>query len=288
MSILAGIGSVLGGLGGLFGSRQKSPKVDIRKNMHDQARGAREAGAKYGFNPLTMLGASGAVAGVAQGSAGSPPPLASIAAITGGLEDIQQARSGDKEREDAFLEAQTDLLRIQAEQLRAGVAAPAVQAPIAANSVGNGPAAFGRQAVVASPVRGDPAAAAPKGTAFNAPNPLTPGRQKDVAPLVNSPGVFEMQSELTLGVPITIPGEGEPWGADELATGAVFGVPQVIGHGLEKAAQAIKDRYWDGKPLVPYLRDKAEERSKTPEAKKEREEWDRIHSGATVFNPYKR
>lgn len=227
MSVLSGIGSVLGGLGGLFGSK-KQPKVDIADNIRDQAWGARQAADKFGFNPLTMLGASGAVAGVAQGSAGSPPPLASIAAITGGLEDIQQARSGEEDQEAALVEAQTDLLRIQAEKLRAGVAAPAMQAPIAANSVGNGPATFGRQAVVASPVRGDRSALQPKGTAFNAPNPIAPGRPKDVAPLVNSPGVFEMQNEMTLGVPVTIPGEGEPWGVDELATGAIFAVPQLM------------------------------------------------------------
>lgn len=32
---------------------------------------------------------------------------------------------------------------------------------------------------------------------------------------------------MTGGKPITLPGEGEPWGIDELATAAVFGLPQM-------------------------------------------------------------
>ena len=46
-------------------------------------------------------------------------------------------------------------------------------------------------------------------------NPIAPGREVDVLPVPNSPGVFEVDNAAT-GGPITIPGDTEPWGIDEL------------------------------------------------------------------------
>ena len=41
-------------------------------------------------------------------------------------------------------------------------------------------------------------------------NPIAPGREVDVLPVPNSPGVFEVDNAAT-GGPITIPGDTEPW-----------------------------------------------------------------------------
>ena len=58
MSFLAGLGGLLGGLGGLFGKKGDSAYKQTRDAMIGQAETARVAGEKYGFNPLTLLGAS--------------------------------------------------------------------------------------------------------------------------------------------------------------------------------------------------------------------------------------
>lgn len=62
MVVPALIGAAGGLLGGIFG-RKKEKSAD--QNSYDaimgQARGSREASEKYGFNPLTLLGASSAV-----------------------------------------------------------------------------------------------------------------------------------------------------------------------------------------------------------------------------------
>lgn len=53
-----------------------------------------------------------------------------------------------------------------------------------------------------------------------------PGRSLEVAPNTSGPGITEINNSYT--GPIAVPGsDGEPWGIDELATGLVFGIPQV-------------------------------------------------------------
>lgn len=97
--ILSGVGSVLGGLGGLFGSDDAPPSP--RDNLLSQAQGAREAADKYGFNPLTMLQYGNVGGSFGSGAGGAVPPLASIEAITGGLKDLGQAFTDKNEQKKA-------------------------------------------------------------------------------------------------------------------------------------------------------------------------------------------
>ena len=49
-----------------------------------------------------------------------------------------------------------------------------------------------------------------------------------------------MENAIT-GGPVVIPGEGEPWGVDELATAAVVGVPQIIYNVTAEQEKASRD-----------------------------------------------
>lgn len=136
--LLSGVGSIIGGIGSLFGKGKTS---DPRSNIHSAAKGAREAAAKYGFNPLTLLqyGSNG-FGGTTQGAA---PPLASIDMITGGLRDINDVVSGDAERRRQADELKMDLAKLEMEKLRAGIVAVGQSG---AASVGGGAPTFGRSA----------------------------------------------------------------------------------------------------------------------------------------------
>ncbi|WP_323717587.1 hypothetical protein [Paracoccus aminovorans] len=236
----AGIGAVLGGLGGLFGKKPKQPTP--RQNLLSQAQGAREAAEKYGFNPLTML--QYGQPGGALGGGGGAPPLASIEMLTGGLAALDDELSGDADRRRAAERLEYDIAKLKLDQARSGVIAAGPGAsPLGhgvtmhrrnvADTIGSGVSPLGRNNATygQTTIR-------PVKSPFTAENPIAPGRNKDVAPLTNSPGAFEIQNTIT-GGPITIPGEGEPWGIDELATAVVVGLPQV-------AYNKVKDRYFNG------------------------------------------
>jgi hypothetical protein len=137
--IKAGIGL----LGGLFGKKKKDPTP--RDNLLSQAQGAREAGEKYGFNPLTML-QYGQTAG-AMGGGGSPP-LASNQLILGAIEDVADVASGEAARRRSAQDLEMDLAQIKLDQLRGGVLAVA---PSATSTVGSGPSVLGRRAATIMP-----------------------------------------------------------------------------------------------------------------------------------------
>lgn len=219
-----GIASAIGGIAGLFGSKKGAPSA--RENINKLAQGARQASERYGFNPLTLLGAGSTMGG--GGGGGSAPPLASIDLIVGGLKDISDEVSGDAERRRKAEELELDLAKVQLEQARAGLIA---RSPVA-GGVGQGPAPLGRRAAVQVGEAGRTPARkiGGFGTPTKGGNTIAPGRGQEIDPVVNSPGVFEIENVLTGGRPVIIPGEGEPWGIDELATAVVVGVPQVLGN----------------------------------------------------------
>lgn len=223
--LISGALGVASGIKGLFSSQDKPKERTPRDGIMSQAQGAREASKKYGFNPLTLL-QNGAGHGFSQ-TQGGPPPLASIDAITSGLAGIDDVVSGDAARRRAADQAELDLAKIRLDQARSGVMVgmptpPVASGPGAGSSVFTGrPMRVAQSNTVSAPAK------------FGPKPQWATGRELDVAPVTNSAGVFEMQNPVTGGKPITIPGEGEPWGIDELATAVVVGVPQVAYNGIQ-------------------------------------------------------
>ena len=188
MSTLAGIGALIGGVSGLFSKSKGAPSA--RENTVKLAQGARQASERYGFNPLTMLGAG---AGMGGGGGGGAPPLASIQMLTEGLQGIDDVISGDADRRRQADQLQLDLAKVQLEQARSGVIA---SGQTAADAVGGSLSPLGapRGTYVQNPARAVPArysaassVAKSKGKFSQGENPVAPGRKDDVAPLLTPP-----------------------------------------------------------------------------------------------------
>ena len=269
MGILAGIGSLIGGVSGLFSKSKGAPSA--RENTVKLAQGARQAAERYGFNPLTMLGAGASMGG---GGGGGAPPLASIQMLTEGLQGIDDVVSGDAARRRQADQLQLDLAKVQLEQARSGViasgrtAADAVGGSLSPLGAPRGthvqkaaravPARFSASASAAAPV------AKPKGKFSHGENPDAPGRKEDIAPLTNAPGFFEIENSWT-GGPVSIPGEGEPWGFDEMGTALVFGFPEVMGNHANNVL-------FDGKRVDKWWKDTRKAREKSNAEAKLRQE----------------
>lgn len=237
MGILSVVSSVLGALTAAKGLRDKPKERSPRDNLLSQARGAREAAEKYGFNPLTMLqyGQTGASTGLMGGT----PPLASIEALTGNLAALDREVSGDADRDRAAKQLELELARVKLDQLKAG-AALVQRHDHAADGVGRGPSPLGRRAAtVGTPAGGAVrrtrmAGSLPTGGASD--NPDDPYHERKVEKLSNTGGVIEIQNTWTGGEAVSIPGDGgEPWGVDELATAVIIGAPQVAGSAINRA-----------------------------------------------------
>lgn len=146
--LLSGIGSVLGGLGGLFGKKQKNAQVTTAQGILGQAQGSREAADRYGFNPLTLLANSSPM----MGESGGPSPLASIQMITDGLKDVDDITSGDAARRRAADQLNLDLAALKLDQARSGVVATVPQ--YAVSGIGPGPSPLGVRPVGVYPSNG--------------------------------------------------------------------------------------------------------------------------------------
>ena len=139
---LSGIGSILGGLGGLFGKKKSASPAS---NIISQAKGARQAAERYGFNPLTML--QYGQPGGALGGGSSGPPLASFEMISAGLDALSPEAREERAIKREADQLNLDLAKLKLEQARSGVAyAPGS----AAGAVGGG-SPLGRTAVTVLP-----------------------------------------------------------------------------------------------------------------------------------------
>lgn len=108
---LIGAGGAL--LGGIFGKpKRTSAQQNSRQAILGQAQGSREAAEKYGFNPLTLLGASSAV-GPSESSNYMGNAIANSAML---LADGLAKREEQFGRE-AALEKQNEELRLQVREL---------------------------------------------------------------------------------------------------------------------------------------------------------------------------
>ena len=77
---------------------------------------------------------------------------------------------------------------------------------------------------------------------------------------------------MTGGKPITLPGEGEPWGVDELATAALFGLPQMGWNRIQGGdAEEKRQRLFEQMDKIDA------------EKKKERDKRRKENSGRNVF-----
>lgn len=216
ISALPGVGQVLGGLSGLFGKKEKQPTP--AENIVSQAQGAREAAEKYGFNPLTML--QYGQPGGAMASAGGPAPLASVEMLTSGLRDFNDVVSGDAARRRQADILEMDLAKLKLDQARSGVLLPQSNT---VDRIGSAPSVLGRRPAIEG--QSNVTAANPP---LSRPVGLAPGRKVEVDPVKDTAGVSRITNSITGPEGITIPGEGEPWGLDELATAAVVGIPQIL------------------------------------------------------------
>lgn len=129
----ATIGAVIGGIGSIFGKK----KDKIYKNdaaIMDSARGARQASAEFGFNPLTLLGATGGAGAVASGGSS---PLASLSIIGDVMQANDPQKKADEERQRKREELDLELAQIKLDQARSGVIIGPQQA---ASSIGGRPA----------------------------------------------------------------------------------------------------------------------------------------------------
>lgn len=216
--MLSGIGSVLGGLGGLFGSKKKKDPTP-RENILSQAQGARDASDKYGFNPLTMLQygqPGGAIVG-----GGGPAPLASIDLITGGLKDINDVVSGDAARRRAADQLEVDLAQVKIDQAKKQMALDHTRAAQMASSP------LGRRAVTAHGAPHARIASPPMGRPVAKPTYL--GRDVDVEDVPSTAGVAVLDTPL-LPQAYVVPATGAD-GLDEMASA-----------GLAISYQAQQDR----------------------------------------------
>lgn len=143
---LAGIGAILGGVGGLFGGKTPKPSA----NIVSQAKGARDAARRFGFSPLTML-QYGQPGGVAGGGGGAP--LASIQMIVDGLAGVDDEMSGDAARRRAADQLNLDLAQLKLDQARSGVVAVTPQ--YAADGIPGG-MTFGRRPTTVTQSNGGP------------------------------------------------------------------------------------------------------------------------------------
>lgn len=210
--------------------RREPDAPSIQENMLDQASGARQAAAKYGFNPLTML-----QYGQTAGTVGSGTPLASQELIASGIQQFADVASGEAERRYASNELQADLGRIALEQQRALVAVrPSASAAVnnGVPGLGNRPAAY----VAQKPLPGRPPLGGP-GT-FDW---LTAGRPQIIKPEENLSSFMTVENGLTFGPTKVLGSDGE-----------VMGPLEVAMLGAQVAPQAYWN--WSSSDLNPFQR----------------------------------
>jgi len=228
--ILSGAGSIASGLG-LGGGKFKAwhGRENARnewfnlsgdlesKNYYDAVRrGADQAG----INVITALGGAPSVGSAAGTFTG--PKLGAMSAVIEGFKGISDEFTGVASQQRAARELQLDLARVELDNAKAAQGAHISAQP--ARSQG-GPQMGSRANKIVGAID-------PKNT-----NPIAGNREKEIMPLNNSGGVFEMENKLTYG-PVTIAGDSEPWGLDELGTAVIMGAPQAYANMIRRAASA--------------------------------------------------
>lgn len=229
------LSSLVGGI--LSRNSASRARKNSIEDMQESLPRLRESAERAGFNPLTALLANGG-SGFTQAASGAAP-LASIEMLTSGLSSVGDILSGQKAKDDARQKTIDDLDRLRLEQAKAGKAGfsktrtviQSTPRPSAASSIPavSGVSNIGNNSRSASPV------SVSEGW-------LTPDREQDRLPVTDSPGAFKIDNALTDG-PIWLPGDGDPWGIDELGTAVVVGVPQMAYKGVKKIGGMMTGDY---------------------------------------------
>lgn len=215
LQTLAGVGKVLGGLGGLFGRKAPTPA----QSLMSHAMGARQAAERTGFNPLTLLGVAPAPWGA------DTPPLASVEALTGGLQDLDDISSGRVARQNAAQKLQLELAQLELETARANLGM--IRNPSAAGRIPGAPGAVG---LGGKPTVQPPGAAVPSTAPYSAsdleiPTGLAPERDVEAETVKNLPGFVKINN--ALAGDLYLPGEEAPEGLDVYAM-APLALPQMV------------------------------------------------------------
>jgi len=205
--------------------QSRAAKKQRQESLDDDASRfirTRDGSIAAGYNPLTGLQHGGTTTL----ASGVTPPLASAAALRDVSQDFGDLISGREAQQATRDKLETDLAKVRLDQAIAQIkAGNAPKVGVRAKRVGKSP-------VTKTASRSGTGSGGPFGGSR-----FATGREVDVAKLSNSPGVFVLENNMT-GGGITIPGDGEPWGIDELATAVVVGGPQVL---YNKGKQAYKE-----------------------------------------------
>lgn len=266
MSLLSGISSAVGiaqGIGSFFGSgggddyhqlnHRKQRETDFgwdKRVARDLPQHQRWGFEKAGINPQTGMG-------VAPPSHGYTPTFGSnrLEGLAAASETLLGIEALELQR--AELEQETERLQEQSEDLKLSTPGNQIQRRTRPNAPDSRP---------------DNSDADTDGSAVDSLGSLgehvAPGREVKVQHFESGPGLTEINNRATFG-PVVVPGaDGEPWGVDELATGVVFGFPQVAAN----AGGAIKERFQKRKHDKAWERWVGnEKRAKDPKAKKRAE-----------------
>lgn len=154
--LLQGGGAVLGALG-LGGSKFKSwhGREQIRQTIRQtelMPAAVRKGAEEAGFNPLTVLGQT-SIGGAAAGGTLTPPKLASLDMMLGGLKGISDEFTGVASQERARQELQLDLAKIELEKAKALQGSSIQPAP---RSVLGGPTLGARSQKAVATINGRP------------------------------------------------------------------------------------------------------------------------------------
>ena len=189
--------------------------------------------------------------------------------------------SGDAARRRAADQLNLDMAKLKYDQARSGVIAVG---PNAAASVGQGGSVFGRGNTAQVAQSGG--IAQPKLKFGTTPNPVSPERPKDVSKVANTSGVMEIENRHTGGA-ISIPGDSEPWGLDELGTAVIVGGPQILWNGMKEFVSGVKAHNANPPEWLKKAKEERDQRDAVHRAKRPRPRPDPRSGDPRIFDsPY--
>lgn len=233
--------ALVGGALSLFGANKQAK--DQKAAEYERFPRLRASAEAAGFNPLTALLANG---GSGFGEATGTAPLASAQILRGMVSDV-----GDHFAQKKSVKAAQDYAHRRVGQINSERASAGRAGAIAARTVR-----------AASQTKVTPKIGLGGGSPW-----LAAGHGSEKITPADSAGIFNVSNDLT-GGNVSLPGDTEPWGIDELVTAVVAGGPQVIYNWGKKAYELAKEHpekidaavqkytvpYWVGREVTPRIK----------------------------------